>query len=142
MNSPGKGILKVVSILYIVFGGLWVLLAIIGFAAAGLLAELGPLTALGALGGAVAGVILGVIFLIAAAINLVVGIIGVKDPTKSIFFIVFGFILGAFALINMISAFSFWSILGLAMPVLLIVGGFMNKNAPAPVEAPPVDSTY
>lgn len=142
MNAPGKGILKVVSILYIVFGGLWVLLAIIGFAATSLLAELGPLAALGALGAAAAGIIVGIIFLIAAAVNLVVGIIGVKDPTKSTFFIVFGFILGAFALINMFSAFNFWSILGLAMPVLLIVGGFMNKNAAVPAEAPPTDNTY
>lgn len=128
MNAPGKGILKVVSILYIVFGGLWALLAIIGFFAAGLIGSI-----LGGFGfgmfGAAAGFLAGFALLIPAAVNLIVGIIGVKDPTKSTFFIVSGFILGGLTLIGMIPSFSFGGLLGLAMPVLLIVGGFMNKNA-------------
>lgn len=133
MNAPGKGILKVASILYIVFGGLWALLAIIGFFAAGFIADFfGPFAAFGAIG----GIFVGLVFLIAAAVNLVVGIIGVKNPTKSIFFIVFGFILGALTLISLISSFSIWLLLGLVLPVLLIVGGFMNKNASTPAPAP------
>lgn len=128
MNAPGKGILKVVSILYIVFGGFWALLALIGFFAGGLIANL-----IGGMGfgflGAATGFLLGFAMLIPAAVNLIVGIIGVKDPTKSTFFIVFGFILGGLTLLGMIPSFSFGGLLGLAMPVLLIVGGFMNKNA-------------
>lgn len=128
MNAPGKGILKVVSILYIVFGGLWALMALFGFFFAGLIARV-----IGGMGyaflGTATGFLLGFAMLIPAAVNLVVGIIGVKDPTKSTFFIVFGFILGGLALINMFPAFSIFSLIGLAMPVLLIVGGFMNKNA-------------
>lgn len=132
MNAPGKGILKVASILYIVFGGLWAVVAIIGFFAAGFIADIfGPLAVFGTIG----SIFVGIVFLIAAAVNLVVGIIGVKNPTKSVFFIVFGFILGALAVISIVFAFNIWLLLGLVLPVLFVVGGFMNKGATAPVAA-------
>jgi len=82
--------------------------------------------------GALLGGALFVIFLILAAVDLVIGIIGVKqcgDPSKALFFIIVGFILGGLTLISLIVAFSVWNLLGLVMPVLYIVGGFMNKKA-------------
>ena len=127
MNAPGKGILKVVSILYIVFGGIWALFMILslflGSAIAGMLG--------GMIGGWVGGILF-VIFLIAAAVNLVIGIIGSKnadDPTKALFFIVVGIILAILTLISLISDFSIWNLLGLVMPILFIVGGVQNRNA-------------
>lgn len=127
MNAPGKGILKVVSILYIVFGGIWALFMILslflGSAIAGMLG--------GMIGGWVGGVLF-VIFLIAAAVNLVIGIIGSKkadDPTRALFFIVVGIILAILTLISLISDFSIWNLLGLVMPILFIVGGVQNRNA-------------
>ncbi len=136
MNAPGKGILKVVSILYIVFGGLFALLALLSL-------FLGPLLGsllgsfFGAIGG-VAGIVLFFIFLFIAAVDLVAGIIGVRqsgDPSKALFFIIFGFILGGLSLISFITNFEIGNLIGLVMPVLFIVGGFMNKNA---AQQPPV----
>lgn len=131
MNAPGKVMLKTASIIYIVIGGLLALVALISFFVAGISDAFGPLASFGALGGAVIGVVL----LIAAAVDLVVGIIGVKNTTKSTFFIVFGFILGGLTLLSMINGFNPWLLLGLVLPVLFVVGGFMNKNAAAPAPA-------
>lgn len=133
MNAPGNGILKVTSILYIVFGGIFALLAVLSL-------FLGPLlgSLLGSFFGAIGGLAGFVIFLVLifiAAVDLVVGIIGVKqsgDPSKALFFIIFGFILGGLALISFITNFEIGNLIGLVLPVLLIVGGFMNRNAAQP----------
>ena len=82
-------------------------------------------------GGWMAG-ILSVILFVAAVVDLVVGIIGVKkagDPSGATFFIVFGIILTVLSAVSLFSMFNVWNLLGLVMPVLLIVGGFMNKKA-------------
>jgi hypothetical protein len=134
MNAPGKGLLKVVSILYIVFGGIFALCMILSLFLGSLFVSLAG-NMFGAFGGILGGLLF-VVFLIPAAVDLVVGIIGVKqsgDPSKALFFIIFGFILGGLTLISLISSFSVWGLLGLVMPVLFIVGGFMNKNASQPV---------
>ncbi len=138
MNAPGKTLLKVVSILYIIFGALFALLALFSLFMGSIIASLvssyvGDISAM--LGGAV-GFLLFIILLIPAAVDLIVGILGLKkcdDASKANFFIVFGFILGILALISVITAFTVMSLLGLVLPVLLIVGGFMNKNAAKPV---------
>jgi hypothetical protein len=130
MNAPGKGILKVTSILYIIFGSLLALVALLSLV-------LGPVVAsvfggfFGAIGGMV-GIVLFIVFLILAAIDLVAGIIGIKqcgDPSKALFFIIFGFIVGGLTFISLITDFSVGNIVGLVMPVLFIVGGFLNKKA-------------
>ena len=130
MNAPGKTLLKVVSILYIIFGGLIALLGlfflILGPAIGSLFGNF-----FGFIGG-MAGLVIFIVLLIIAAIDLVAGIVGVKqcgDPAKSMFFIVFGFILGGLTLISFLTNFQIGNLLGLVMPVLFIVGGFMNKNA-------------
>jgi len=130
MNAPGKTMLKVVSIIYIVIGAICTLLMILSLFLGSLLASLAG-DFFGALG-AIFGGALFVIFLIPAAVDLVIGIIGLRlcdDPSKALFFIVVGFIMGGLALISLIIAFSIWNLIGLVLPVLYIVGGFRNKKA-------------
>jgi len=90
----------------------------------------------GALVGSAFGGIVGIILLIPTAIYLVIGIIGVKKcatPSAALFFIIVGFIFGIFSLISLITSGDALSIIinliGIALAVLYIVGGFMNKNA-------------
>lgn len=126
MEAQGKGMLKVASILYIVSGGLLVLLSLILLAFSSLFADL----SYGIF--AILGSYIVIVLLIAAAVDLVIGIVGVKqsaDPSKAMFFIVTGIVLGVLGLISLISAFSFVSLIGLVLPVLFIVGGFQNKNS-------------
>ncbi len=140
MNAPGKGLLKVVSILYIVFGSLFALLMLLSLFLASVLAGfVGDM--LGFLGAWATGLLF-VVFLIPAAVDLVFGIIGVKsagDPSKAMFFIVTGIVLTALTLFGVVSSqFSIWNLLPLVMPVLFIVGGALNRKAVvAPPMAPP-----
>ena len=138
MNAPGKTLLKVVSILYIIFGALFALAALLSLFLGSLLASFvaGFVGDYGALLGGAVGIVLFIVFLIIAAIDLVAGIVGVKqcgDPSKATFYIVFGFILGGLSLISFITNFQIGNLIGLIMPVLFIVGGFLNKNASQPV---------
>ncbi len=129
MNAPGSGLLKVISILYIVFGAIFAVFMLLSLALGPVISDLTE----GLLGGfgAILGGILFVVFLIPAAVDLVIGIIGVKkagEPAAALFFIVVGIVLAALTLVGLIMSFSIWSLLGLVMPALFIVGGFMNKN--------------
>jgi hypothetical protein len=140
MNAPGKGILKVTSILFIIFGALDIVLSLIGLAGSALL------TSVAASYGstvvtAVAGILL-VLLIVALALSalyLVVGILGVKksdDPSKASFFITWGIVLCVLQLISLIittisSSFPFLGFIGFVLPILYIVGGYQNKNAKA-----------
>lgn len=129
MNAPGKSILRIVSILYIVFGGIFALMMLLSlFFSAGLATLVEGM--LGTLGTWIGGLLF-VAFLIPAAVDLIIGILGVKyadEPSKTSFFIVIGIILSVLTLISLISSFTVWSLIMLVMPVLYIVGGYMNKN--------------
>jgi len=130
MNAPGKTLLKVVSIIYIVIGAFCALLMILSLFLGSLLASLAN-NIFGALGGILGGALF-IVFLIPAAADLIVGIIGVKfcgDPSKASFFIVVGFIMGGLMLISLFGAFSIWNLLGLVLPILYIIGGYRNKKA-------------
>ncbi len=130
MNAPGKGLLKVVSILFIIFGAIATivsLFATIGLAA--ITAYVGDL-----------GIILSIstiVMLIASVLELVLGIAGLKkcnDPAKASFFVTSGIALCVLTLAGLIlsiasSAFSVTGVIGFILPVLFIVGGIMNKKA-------------
>ncbi len=138
MNAPGKTLLKVVSILYIIFGALFALAALLSLILGSMIGALvsGFIGNYGALVGGAVSIVLFIVFLILAAIDLVAGIVGVKqcgDPSKATFFIVFGFILGGLTLIGFLTNFQLGNLIGLVMPVLFVVGGFLNKNAAKPV---------
>ena len=132
MNAPGKGMLKVVSILFIVFGAIAIVLSIIAVLGAGVVAALAGTSA-------TILVVAAILLLVSSVFMLVVGIIGIKksgDPTKAMFFIVTGIILCVLTLISMIMNFDWTSLVSFVLPVLFIIGGFMNKKAASAPAAP------
>jgi hypothetical protein len=87
--------------------------------------------------GVVAIVILAVAFL-KGALSLVLGIVGLRscaDPSKANFFIVTGSVLCGLQFIFAIAVMKFFGIFGLILPILFIVGGYMNRKPVSP--APP-----
>ena len=130
MNAPGKGLLKFVSILFIVFGAIALVVSILAMSVA--IAAVDYLGDIGII--AVAAVI---IMLIVSVLELVLGIVGLKksgDPAKGGFFITTGIILCVLALASLIlgiaaGSFDVTSLIGFILPVLYIVGGSMNKKA-------------
>jgi hypothetical protein len=134
MNAPGKTLLKVVSILFIVFGAIATvvsLLAMIGTAALSALDSAGAARVVGIL------VVAILIALVGGVLDLVLGIIGLKkcgDPSKAGYFITVGIILCVLSLISMIVSaasgnFQITSLIGFVLPILYIVGGTQNKKA-------------
>ena len=130
MNAPGKGMLKVVSILFIIFGAIATVVSLIAvFGAAALSSLTGGVTAI-----LLVGMIL---LLIVSVLELIIGIIGVKkcaDPSQAGFFIVTGIVLCVLALVSIIlsisgGGFDFTGLIGFVLPILYIVGGNMNKKA-------------
>lgn len=148
MNTPGKTMLKVVSIILIVLGSLGVLCSII-MGCSLLLVNSFPIEQYmdqlpestismwnAARGGITAAIVIGVV--VGAATNLlelIFGIVGFKNcgkAEKSSFFIVGGAALAALYIACMVfrSGFSFvTALLSLALAVLFIVGGMKNKKA-------------
>jgi hypothetical protein len=137
MNAPGKSLLKVVSILFIIFGAIAFIVS--------LLAVLGSAIVTAYTAGA-AGILLAasIVMLVASVLELVIGIMGLKkcgDPAQGGFFITTGIVLCIIALISMIltivgGSFGWTGVVGFALPILYIVGGNMNKKAVP--QAPPV----
>ncbi len=118
MSAPGRGILKVVSVLFIIFGAIATIISLIALFGSTLLGGLFVFAA--------------ILALISSVLELVLGIVGLKkseDPTQAMFFIVTGIILCVLTLISMIMSFQVVSLIGFVLPILYIVGGFMNKNA-------------
>lgn len=133
MNAPGKGMLKVTSILFIIFGAIATIVSILGLIGAGMISAV-------TMGATAILTVAMVLLLLVSVAELVIGIIGIKksgDPTKAMFFVVTGIILCVLTLVSMIMSFQVTSLIGFVLPVLYIIGGFMNKNATAKVEAPP-----
>lgn len=118
MDAPGKGILKVVSILFIVFGAIATIISLVALFGSALLGGLFVFAA--------------ILALISSVLELILGIVGFKkssDPAQATFFIVTGIILCILTLISMIMYFQVTSLIGFILPVLFIVGGYMNRNA-------------
>lgn len=128
--------LKVTGILMIIGGALALviaLIAVIGIAAAASLAA-------GALGGGIIAlaVIASILALLGGGIELVAGILGVKNwnqPAKAQSCIVFGAIIIALSVLSNIlnlasgSEFNLFSLLlGLVLPVLYLIGAVQLKN--------------
>lgn len=135
-QNQGSKMLKVTGILMIIGGALALviaLIAVIGIAAAASLAA-------GALGGGVIAlaVIASILALLGGGIELVAGILGVKNwnqPAKAQSCIVFGAIIIALSVLSNIlnlasgSEFNLFSLLlGLVLPVLYLIGAVQLKN--------------
>jgi len=130
MEAPGKGMLKAASILFIVFGGiagLFALLTLIGSATiSSIFFGYGARIASGIL------VILSALLIVICAVEVIVGILGLKkcgDPLQYNYFIIAGIIFCVFAGLNLLSGVRLGSLVGLVAPVLYVVGGNQNKNA-------------
>jgi len=125
MEAKGKSLLKVVSILFIIFGAIATIVTIIGLVGA---------AALSAVTGGVTGLLtIALIILVISSVGeLVVGIMGLKkcgDTSKANFFIVTGIIFAVLALVSTIMFFQVTSLIGFVLPILYIVGGFLNKKS-------------
>lgn len=135
-QNQGSKMLKVTGILMIIGGALALviaLIAVIGIAAAASLAA-------GALGGGILAlaVIASILALLGGGIELVAGILGVKNwnqPAKAQSCIVFGAIIIALSVLSNIlnlasgSEFNLFSLLlGLVLPVLYLIGAVQLKN--------------
>ena len=135
-QNQGSKMLKVTGILMIIGGALALVIAIIaviGIAAAASLAA-------GALGGGIIAlaVIASILALLGGGIELVAGILGVKNwnqPAKAQPCIVFGAIIIALSVLSNIlnlasgSEFNLFSLLlGLVLPVLYLIGAVQLKN--------------
>ena len=135
MEAPGKGILKITSILFIILGALAALFSIIGLVGSLALTALSAtVTELNAVTAAAGGILIvaSIVGAVLGIVELIVGILGLKksaDPTKHNFFVVIGIILCALQLISMIISFSVFGLIGFVLPVLYIVGGLQNKKA-------------
>ncbi len=118
MNDGGKILLKVISVIFIIFGAIATVVSLIALITS---------TWLG-----VIWVIASIILLISSIIELVIGFVGLKksdDPSQANFFIVSGLVLVILMFVSMIMSFSAWNLIGFALPVLYIVGGYMMRNA-------------
>jgi hypothetical protein len=154
MNAPGKGLLKTVSILFIIFGAIATIVAVLAVlavaaltaVASGVVGELGEAAdAVGEVTAAVGGlaILASIVAIINSVLMLVFGIIGVgkksADPSKAGFYVIAGVILCVLALLSIIlsvafttSGFPWTSLISFVLPILYIVGGSMNKKALAP----------
>ncbi len=135
-QAPGRGLLKVTGIIYIILSALGLIGTLMTLAGGGLLAATG----------APMGAVLGVVFIVAAIISLaqgvfglIMGILGVQNcdkPEKAGTCFVLGMIvvvLGAIGLVGNLlgradGATIFGNLLGLVIPVLYTVGAYKNKE--------------
>jgi hypothetical protein len=137
MSEKGRNLLKTASILFIVIGAFCALFAIVGMACAGCLSNAATdLTGIQGTGAALGGVLLAgsVVLFVSGVLELVVGIMGYKKsggPPHYHFFIAWGVVLGVLMLLSLTLNFSVWGLIGLAPPILYVVGGYMGRNAKA-----------
>ena len=140
--EQGCKLLKIVSILMIIFGAIGLLIALIALIGAGALAV--GAAGLGTEGAELAaGLIMAaaIIMLIGAVIQLIAGIVGTKNynkPEKAKVCIIFGVLVALVYIISIVfdiasSASTPFNIImsiviGLVMPVLYLIGAFKLKN--------------
>lgn len=133
MDAPGKGILKTVSILFIIFGAIATVISLIGVLGFAALSTTG-----GVIGAGLGGLLMvaAVLLLIVSALELIIGIVGLRksgDPHKAGYFITTGIVLCILSLVSMIigiiaGGFTLTSLIGFVLPILYVVGGVMNKR--------------
>ena len=133
MDAPGKGILKTVSILFIIFGAIAAVICLVGILGFAALSTTG-----GVIGAGIGSLLMvaTVLLLIVSVLELILGIVGLKkcgEPSQAGYFITTGIVLSVLSLVSMIvgiagSGFTLTSLIGFVLPVLYIVGGYMNRK--------------
>ena len=144
-KAPGSGFLKVTGILYIVFGGIVIVMGLLVLAAGGIVnqleAELGAELGVGLSAMSIAGIAVAT-----GVYELIMGILGIvfnNKPNKGIICVVLAVLAIIITIVNIIfGKFEWTSIIGFALPVLYLVGGVLNMKyvpaAPA-MEQPPIE---
>ena len=141
--AKGKNFLKVCGILMIIGGALGIIFGIIGLIGGAAVSSLGyEAGEVDAVTGGGLIIVAGVLGLIGGILELIAGIVGVKNcnkPEKSTACIVWGFIVLVLNLISVILTIASSTgaagsiivsvICSLAIPVLYLIGAFMNKKA-------------
>lgn len=141
MEAKGRMMLKVVGILLIIFGAFGLLGSIILLFSGGVLGAVGAESGLdpsttAAIGGL--AIIAGLVALVISVIDLVAGILGVKNcakPDKAQTCFIFGIIMIVIQIISDIIAIVMGSfniitiIIGLVLPVLYTIGAVQNKQS-------------
>ena len=126
-HAPGKALLKIVGILFIIFSLVTIIVALVGIFSGTAMTVSGA-AGLGAL------MVIGTILSCSSGIlQFIAGIFGVKysdEPERATTCIVLGAIIILLTLINMIWAGFHWTqLFGLVLPVLYFIGAIMNRNA-------------
>lgn len=137
-KAPGRGMLKVTGIVYIILGVLATLCGLLLLAGGGMMMQTGESTAMGL--GAVAG-ILSVLILVSGVFYLIVGILGVKNcnkPEKCGVNFVLGIILMVLVVFNLVTSAiangplsTGTDLIALVLAILYLIGARQNKNAAA-----------
>lgn len=145
--NKGRNFLKVTGILMIIGGAISIILGIVMLVSGLAIASITTTTpdAETVIAGAAIGgvfIVSAIIMLVSGILELIAGIVGVKNnnrPEKATACIVWGFIVLALQLISLILSFAGGStsagaiiltiIFGIAIPVLYLIGAFMNKKA-------------
>ena len=123
MYAPAKVLLKVVSVLLIIFGSIASVASIIGLVGGSLAPGMGGDFIVAAM----------IVSLVLSIFELVLGIVGLRrseNPEHANFFMISGVALCVVALISMILSFQVTSLIGFVLPILYIIGGAMQKNTP------------
>ena len=141
--AKGRGFLKVCGILMIIGGAVGIIfsgiMGIVGYFGASAIAEAGDYESADMIG--IAVLIGAIIALIGGILELIAGIVGVKNsdkPEKATACIVWGIIVLVINIISLIITFVGSSagagtiivsiIFGIALPVLYLIGAFLNKK--------------
>ena len=121
MQTPGKILLKIASVLLIVFGAIATIISMVVLLG-------GTMIAVPLRGAFFFSVVVG---LMLSILELVIGVIGFKrsdDAQSANFFIVSGAVLSVTALVSLVLSFQVMGLIGFVLPISFIVGGTMNKN--------------
>ena len=135
-NAPGKGLLKVSGILFIVFGGISLLLGVL--ALAGLMMPGGAQMVEQTTGVSATTVIIGAILIVViAAVNITAGILGVKNankPEKAQTCFIVAVVLLVIIIVNSVISVSTGQfnivsiVIQFVLPVLYLLGAIKNKE--------------
>ena len=129
-KTPGRFILTVIGILMVIFSGIVLLIFLLALAGSTYVGNSDLATLI-------------VVNIILAIINIIGGIMGIvqrKNLSKANILLVFGIVLIAARIVALIIlGFSgFTDLIGLALPVLYVIGAYQNKNAAAVQRQPPM----
>ena len=132
-GAPGKGMLTVCGILYIVFGGMSLLVGMLALFGAAVMAELGEFAAMDMVG-ATAGflAIISILVLIQSGFSIFVGIVAIKNAAvlaKATFVRTVVIIHLVMLILTVALDFSLWALAGLVVPIIALIGAQKNVQA-------------